>query len=126
MSWSTAWESVIVGIFEGLGIVSVVWFFHQVRKFLYYHGKWKFYSLFDDRDTDLGRAQGPTSNGRQLYWTIAEGIGTGKEPSWHYSPMVYEKPSWWYWIRRSFYYSYKHQQWKPVEYLSPMQMMKPE
>ena len=120
------WESVTVGIFEGLGIVSVVWLFHQLRKFLYYHGKWKFYSMFDDRDTDLGRDRGPVSNGRQLYWTPVEHIGTGSEPSWYYTPMVYEKPSWWNWIRRSFFYAYKHQQWKPVECLSPEQMMSPE
>ena len=126
MSWSTIWESATVGIFEGLGIVSVVWSFHQLRKFLYYHGKWKFYSLFDDRHTDLGRDHGPRSNGQQLYWTPVESVGTGKEPSWYYSPMVYEKSSWWYWIRRSFYYAYKYQQWKPVEYLSPGQMMNPE
>ena len=37
--------------------------------------------------------------------------------------MVYEKPSWWLWMRRSYYYAFRHQQWKPVEYIQPAQML---
>ena len=124
MSNPTGWELVAVGVLQGLGLLAVVWGAHQIRKGLYHHSKWRFFSAFDDRGTDLGRDHGPASDdGRALYWVPVENTGTGESPAWAYAPMVYEKPSWWHWMRRSYYYAFKHQQWKPVEYIHPAQML---
>ena len=115
----TLWNSVVVGLLEGLGIVAAVWCLHQLRKYLYYRNRWRFFSIFDDRSKALGADAGPTSNGVQLYWMPGETIGVESEPFWSYAPLAYEKPTYWKWIKASFKYAGKHQQWKPREFMSP-------
>ena len=116
----TVRNSVVVGLLEGLGIVAAVWCFHQLRKYLYYRNRWRFFSILDDRSTDLGANTGPmTSDGRQLYWVPVESFGSGSEPFWAYVPLVFEKLTYWKWIRESFKYAGKYQQWKPREFMSP-------
>lgn len=119
----TVWNAVGVGLLEGLGIVVAFWCFHQLRKYIYYRNRWLFFSIFDDRSTDLGVDVGPvTGDGRQLYWAPVESFGADDEPFWAYVPLAHEKPSYWKWIRESYKYAGKYQQWKPREFMSPERM----
>ena len=120
---TNGWEALNDGIFQGLGVLAVVWCAHQVRKFWYYHSRWRFFSHFDDRTKDFSPFDWPVlDDGRQLYWAPMERILSKAEPYWAYIPLLAEKPSWWDWMRCSFSYAFKYQQWKPIEYLHPTHM----
>ena len=123
MSLSAVWEPLITGMLQGFGLLAVVWAFHQVRKGIYYHRKWRFCLNLVAGGMPAGSSfENALKNaeGEPCYWTPMEDAGTGTVPGWYYAPtpMSTKRPAWWPWMKRSFVLAYKHQQWKPAEYLT--------